>query len=64
MVAFDGTPVSNWDQLGNAIRRVKPGSPVTITVVRDGKTLTLHTTLATVNGRSGGYLGIAPTVVF
>ena len=64
VMAFDGTPVSNWNQLGNAIRRAKPGSPVTITVVRDGKTLTLHTTLATVNGRSGGYLGIAPTVVF
>ena len=33
-------------------------------MLRDGKTLTLHTTLATVSGRSGGYLGIAPTVVF
>ena len=64
VIAFDGKPVSNWTQLGNAIRAVRPGSPVTITVVRDGKTLTLHTTLATVSGRSGGYLGIAPTVVF
>ena len=64
VTAFDGKPVSNWTQLGNAIRAVRPGSPVTITVLRDGKTLTLHTTLATVSGRSGGYLGIAPTVVF
>jgi len=64
VIAFDGKPVSNWAQLGNAIRAVRPGSPVTITVLRDGKTLTLHTTLATVSGRSGGYLGIAPTVVF
>ena len=64
VIAFDGKPVSNWTQLGNAIRAVRPGSPVTITVLRDGKTLTLHTTLATVSGRSGGYLGIAPTVVF
>ncbi len=62
--AFDGMPVSNWTQLGNAIRGARPGSPVTITVLRDGKLLTLHTTLATVSGRSGGYLGIAPTVVF
>ena len=62
--AFDGRPVSNWTQLGDAIRRARPGSPVTITVLRDGQTLTLHTTLATVSGRSGGYLGIAPTVVF
>jgi membrane-associated protease RseP (regulator of RpoE activity) len=64
VVAFDGTPVSSWTQLGNAIRHARPGSPATITVVRDGRTLTLHTTLATVAGRSGGYLGIAPTVVF
>jgi len=64
VIAFDGKPVSNWTQLGNAIRAVHPGAPVTITVLRDGKTLTLHTTLATVSGRSGGYLGIAPTVVF
>jgi membrane-associated protease RseP (regulator of RpoE activity) len=64
VTAFNGTPVSTWTQLGNAIRRARPGSQVTITVVRDGKTLTLHTTLATISGRSGGYLGIAPTVVF
>ena len=64
VVAFDGKPVRNWTQLGDAIRAVPPGSPASITVVRDGKTLTLHTTLATVSGRSGGYLGIAPTVVF
>ncbi len=64
MTAFDGSPVSNWTQLGDAIRAVRPGSRVSITVVRDGKTLTLHTTLASVSGRSGGYLGIAPTVVF
>ncbi len=64
VIAFDGKPVSNWTQLGDAIRAVRPGSPVTITVLRDGKTLTLHSTLAAVSGRSGGYLGIAPTVVF
>ena len=64
VIAFDGKPVSNWTQLGDAIRAVPPGSPASITVVRDGKRLTLHTTLATVSGRSGGYLGIAPTVVF
>jgi membrane-associated protease RseP (regulator of RpoE activity) len=64
VTAFNGTPVSNWTQLGNLIRKAPAGSQATITVVRDGKTLTLHTTLATVKGRSGGYLGIAPTVVF
>jgi membrane-associated protease RseP (regulator of RpoE activity) len=64
VTAFDGTPVSNWTQLGDAIRKAKPGSPATITVLRDGKTLTLHTTLAAVSGRSGAYLGIAPATVF
>jgi membrane-associated protease RseP (regulator of RpoE activity) len=56
--------VSNWTQLGNAIRRAPAGSQASITVKRDGRTLTLHTTVAAVHGRSGGYLGIAPTVVF
>jgi membrane-associated protease RseP (regulator of RpoE activity) len=64
VIAFDGTPVSNFPQLGNAIRRAGPGAPVTITVVRDGKTRTLHTKLAAVKGRSGGFLGIVPARVF
>jgi membrane-associated protease RseP (regulator of RpoE activity) len=64
VTAFDGHPVSNWTQLGNAIRDARPGSAATITVRRAGKLVTLHTTLASVNGRSGAYLGVAPTVVF
>ena len=64
MTAFNGRPVSNWTQLGNAIRTAPAGSTAEITVQRDGKTLTLHATLATVSGRSGAYLGIAPAVVF
>jgi membrane-associated protease RseP (regulator of RpoE activity) len=35
-----------------------------MTVQRDGRPLTLHTKLADVSGRAGGYLGIAPTTVF
>jgi membrane-associated protease RseP (regulator of RpoE activity) len=64
VTAFDGRPVSNWTQLGNAIRDTTAGSPVTITVRRDGQLVTLHTKLASVSGRSGAYLGIAPAVVF
>ncbi len=64
VIAFDGTPVSNWTQLGDAISRTGPGSRVIITVVRDGKTITLHTTLAAVKGRSGGFLGIEPPEVY
>jgi membrane-associated protease RseP (regulator of RpoE activity) len=64
VTAFNGTPVSNWARLGNLIRKAPAGSQATITVQRDGKTLNLHATLASVSGRSGAYLGIAPTVVF
>jgi membrane-associated protease RseP (regulator of RpoE activity) len=64
VTAFDGHPVSNFTQLGDAIRAVPPGSAATITVRRDGKLITLHTKLASVSGRSGSYLGIGPATVF
>jgi membrane-associated protease RseP (regulator of RpoE activity) len=64
VVAFNGQPVSNWTELGSAIRNAPPGSPATITVRRNGRLLTLHTTLASVSGRSGAFLGIEPAVVF
>ncbi len=64
VTSFNGVKVSNWNQLANVIKDAKPGSPVTLTVDRAGKPLTLHTTLAQVSGRSGAYLGIAPTTVF
>jgi membrane-associated protease RseP (regulator of RpoE activity) len=64
VTSFDGTKVASWTQLSNAIKAAKPGSAVTFTVDRNGRPLTLHTTLVAVQGRSGGYLGIAPTTVF
>jgi membrane-associated protease RseP (regulator of RpoE activity) len=64
VVGFDGKPVSNWTNLGNLIKGVAPGTKVSITVRRDGQLLTLHTTLAQVPGRPGGYMGIAPATVF
>jgi membrane-associated protease RseP (regulator of RpoE activity) len=66
VTAFDGRPVSNWTQLQNAIGGTRPGSAVTLTVRRNGKLVTLHTTSSSVSGRSGSYLGLAPTsaVVF
>ena len=64
VTAFDGQPVSNFTQLTDLIRPLPPGTPVTITVRRNGKLVTLHTKLANVKGRSGSYLGIAPAVVF
>jgi len=64
VTAFDGRPVSTWTQLSNAIRDARPGSAVTLTVRRDGRLVTLHTTLSSVSGRPGSYLGVGPAVVF
>ncbi|HEX2824338.1 MAG TPA: M50 family metallopeptidase [Streptosporangiaceae bacterium] len=62
VTSFDGTPVSTWTQLTNIITAAPAGSHATITVLRDGKTVTLHATLASVSGRKGAYLGIAEVV--
>jgi membrane-associated protease RseP (regulator of RpoE activity) len=64
VTAFDGRPVSTFTQLTDLIRPLPPGTPVTITVRRDGKLVNLHTNLANVKGRSGSYLGVGPAVVF
>jgi membrane-associated protease RseP (regulator of RpoE activity) len=63
VTSFDGTAVSTWTQLTDAIVKVKAGTPVTLTVERDGHTLTLHTKLADVPGY-GGYLGIGESYTF
>jgi len=62
VTSFDGVAVSNWTQLENEILKVKPGTPVALTVLRDGHSLTLHTALAEVKGH-GSYFGIAPTTI-
>jgi membrane-associated protease RseP (regulator of RpoE activity) len=64
VVSFDGQHVSTWTQLGNAIRHTPPGHPVPVTVLRDGKKVTLHVTLATVSGRAGSYLGVENADIF
>jgi membrane-associated protease RseP (regulator of RpoE activity) len=64
VTAFDGHPVSNFTQLGDAIRAVPPGSSATITVRRDGQLVTLHIKPASVSGRNGSYVGIGPAVLF
>ena len=64
VTAFDGKPANNWTQLEGDIRDAPVGSSASITVRRHGKLLTLHTTLSSISGRSGAYLGIAPTTVF
>jgi membrane-associated protease RseP (regulator of RpoE activity) len=42
-VSFNGTPITSWDQLSDAIR-ANSDQEATIGVERDGKTLTLHAT--------------------
>ena len=64
IVALAGQPVHNWDQLGAAIRAQPAGTPVAVTVLRDGHRLTLHPSLATIHGRKGSYLGISPAIVY
>ncbi|HMD95327.1 MAG TPA: site-2 protease family protein, partial [Trebonia sp.] len=39
LTAFNGTAVSSWTQLKKEISKVKPGTPVTLTVERDGHSL-------------------------
>jgi len=63
VTSFNGVKVTSWTQLASVIKDVKPGSPATIGVDRAGQHLTLHTKLASVSGRAGGYLGVAPAVV-
>jgi membrane-associated protease RseP (regulator of RpoE activity) len=62
VTSFNGTAVSSWTQLTSEILKVKPGSPITLTVSRHGQPVTLHTTLAKVPGH-GAYFGIAAAYV-
>ena len=66
VTAFDGRSVTNFTftQLTDLIRPLPPGTPVTITVRRDGKLVNLHAKLAGIPGRSGSYLGIGSAIVF
>jgi membrane-associated protease RseP (regulator of RpoE activity) len=64
VIALAGQPVHNWTQLASAIRRHKAGSTVAVTVLRHGRTLTLHPSLVAIPGRKGSYLGISQAEVF
>jgi membrane-associated protease RseP (regulator of RpoE activity) len=64
IIAIAGKPVHNWTELGTAIRAQPTGKPVPVTVLRDGKQITVEASLATVHGRKGSYLGIGEAVVF
>jgi membrane-associated protease RseP (regulator of RpoE activity) len=61
VTAVDGHPVSNFSQLTDQIRPLPAGTPVTVTVRRDGQLVNLHTNVAHISGRSGSYLGMGPS---
>jgi membrane-associated protease RseP (regulator of RpoE activity) len=63
VTSFNGVKVSSWTRLSVLIKDVKPGVPVTFTVERDGRPVTLHSELVEVKGH-GSYLGVAPSTVF
>jgi membrane-associated protease RseP (regulator of RpoE activity) len=60
----DGKQARNWSQLGALIRAQPVGKPVPVTVLRDGKRLTLDISMAIVPNHKGSYMGIGETVVF
>jgi membrane-associated protease RseP (regulator of RpoE activity) len=64
IIAVGGAPVHNWTQLGDAIRAHPAGKPVSVTVLRDGKQITLDATPAIVPGHKGSFFGIYEAVVF
>jgi membrane-associated protease RseP (regulator of RpoE activity) len=63
IVSIAGIQVSSWSQMGKAIRAQHTSTAVPVVVDRHGRLITLHATLASLNGH-GSYLGVSPLVVF
>jgi membrane-associated protease RseP (regulator of RpoE activity) len=63
IVSIAGIQVSNWSQMGKAIRAQHTSAAVPVVVDRHGRLITLHATLASLTGH-GSYLGVSPLVVF
>lgn len=63
VIAFDGTPVADWDDLTRAIDRAEPGRTVRLVVRRPGaeQPLTLPVKLANVDGEP--FVGMSAKVV-
>ncbi len=64
IIAVGHTRVHTWTQLKAAILAQQPGTPVAVTVLRDGHLVTVHPSLAVVHGLKGSFLGITAAVVF
>jgi membrane-associated protease RseP (regulator of RpoE activity) len=64
IIAFAGQPVHTWNQLGAVIRAQPTDKPVAMTVLRNGKKITLDATLTRIPKRKGSVLGIGESVLF
>jgi membrane-associated protease RseP (regulator of RpoE activity) len=64
IIAIGGQRVHGWEQIGTAIKAHQAGTPVTVTVQRNGRDITKTVDLAKVSGRSGAFLGVSPVVVY
>jgi membrane-associated protease RseP (regulator of RpoE activity) len=63
IVAVAGRPVSNWIEVGKAIRGQKPGKPVPFTIVRGNRQFTMRIALAHASWCSA-CLGVQPAVPY
>jgi membrane-associated protease RseP (regulator of RpoE activity) len=64
IVSVAGKPTTTWYELKKVLSEQKAGVPVPLVVDRDGRTVHLTATLASVPGRATPYLGITPTTVY
>ncbi len=64
IVSIAGKPVTTWNEVHKALAAQQTGVPVPMVVERNGRTVHLTATLASVPGRSAPYLGITPTLVY
>ncbi len=68
IVAWDGTPVAQWPELSQAIRASDTGTDHVVTIVRDGRELTVDVPLTAIDGTllgetgTRGFLGVSPVV--
>jgi membrane-associated protease RseP (regulator of RpoE activity) len=64
IVSIAGKRVATWKAVHQALAAQQTGVPVPMVVERNGHTVHLTATLASVPGRSVPYLGITPTLVY
>lgn len=64
ILAVGGQRVHSWNDIGAAIKSHKAGTPVTVTIRRDGRDITKTVDFATVKWHKGAFLGVAPLVVY